>query len=356
MRQNSIELTRLLDDKSSSLITAIASKGGQFSTEIERAAETAVKAIDTKAFAFGQTMMDNSTELARIINEASSTATSIVNRSLKELQDTTSGSLTQATQAVSQTLRELQHTTTGSLAEAEHSVSQTLRQLQDFDRPRGREIEGDRRRHGVGAALDPWHGTSRHHDAARAAPRGQRPPAGGARRRPDQPRLDRAYLSARVAEFVSTIGDLLERANSTSGKMDEHISSFYGLTSKVLADLGDLATQVDGHGRSLTETVDMLEASNKHSLAAITDRHSNIEGLVNMLERAHRGPRCGSKRFPGMLEEFAHVAEDRARDIARLVAEATWRARARSPRSMTPSCSSTEEQSQRTLEVAAHRL
>ena len=52
-----------------------------------------MKAIDAKAFAFGQTMMDNSTELARIINDASATATTIVNRTIKDLQDGTKNSV-----------------------------------------------------------------------------------------------------------------------------------------------------------------------------------------------------------------------------------------------------------------------
>jgi hypothetical protein len=101
-------------------------------------------------------------------------------------------------------------------------------------------------------------------------------------------------LSARVAEFVSTIGDLLERANSTSGKMDEHVDSFYGLTSKVLGDLGRARGAVRGHGRSLTESVDMLEKSNKHSMVAVTDRHATIESPVSTLNERTGGSRRAS--------------------------------------------------------------
>ena len=46
-----------------------------------------MKAIEAKGFAFTRPMMDNSSELARVINEASLTATDAVNRSMKELQD-----------------------------------------------------------------------------------------------------------------------------------------------------------------------------------------------------------------------------------------------------------------------------
>ena len=93
IRQRSSELTHLLDEKGSGLLNAITTKGGQFSAEIERVAEDVAKAIDVKAFAFAQSMMDNSNELARIINDASASAAVMVSRTLKELQDSTTGSV-----------------------------------------------------------------------------------------------------------------------------------------------------------------------------------------------------------------------------------------------------------------------
>ncbi len=202
---------------------------------------------------------------------------------------------------VSQTLSDLQQTTVGAVAESKETAVATVSELLET------------------------HGTLRSDTTAllerlREANSLLQEVLGGA-----QTNLSSIehVLSARVAEFVSTIGDLLEHANSTSGKMDEHVSSFYGLTSKVLGDLGDLAVKFDGHGRSLTETVDLLEKSNKHSLAAVTDRHATIEGLVNMLNERTEDLDARLKRFSGMLDESLHVAEDRARDIARLVAEAT---------------------------------
>jgi hypothetical protein len=157
-------------------------------------------------------------------------------------------------------------------------------------------------------------------------------------------------LSARVAEFVSTMGDLLERANSTSGKMDEHVGSFYGLTSKVLGDLGELAVQFDGHGRSLSDAVEMLEKSNKHSMVAVTDRHATIENLVTTLNERTEDLDQRLKRFSGMLDESLHVAEDRARDIARLVAEATSEGARSIAEQHATIRSATEEQSRRTLD------
>jgi len=328
MRQNSTELARLLDDKSSGLITAIATKGGQFSVEIERAAESAVKAIDTRAFAFGQTMMDNSTELARIINDASTTATAIVNRTIKDLQDTTKSSVAQATMAVSQTLKDLQHNTVGAVEQSKQTAVATVSELMET--------------HGMLRS-----DTTALFERLREANNLLQEVLGGA-----QTNLSsiEQVLSARVAEFVSTMGELLERANSTSGKMDEHVGSFYGLTSKVLGDLGELAVQFEGHGRSLTESVDMLEKSNKHSMAAVTDRHATIESLVSTLNERTEDLDARLKRFSGMLDESLHVAEDRARDIARLVAEATSEGARSIAEQHATIRATTEEQSRRTLD------
>jgi hypothetical protein len=117
-----------------------------------------------------------------------------------------------------------------------------------------------------------------------------------------------------------------------------------------LGDLGELAVQFDGHGRSLTEAVDMLEKSNKHSMVAVTDRQATIEGLVNTLNERTEDLDARLKRFSGMLDESLHVAEDRARDIARLVAEATSEGARSIAEQHATIRSTTEEQSRRTLD------
>ena len=48
-----------------------------------------MKSIEGQGFTFTRTMMDNSEQIARLVNEASQNATTTVNRTLKELQDST---------------------------------------------------------------------------------------------------------------------------------------------------------------------------------------------------------------------------------------------------------------------------
>ena len=74
-------------------MSALAEAVGQFSAETERVAEGVAQAIDVKAFAFAQLMKDNSNELARIINAASASATVVLSRTLKELQNSSTGSV-----------------------------------------------------------------------------------------------------------------------------------------------------------------------------------------------------------------------------------------------------------------------
>src|SRR5262249_56521135 len=92
-------------------------------------------------------------------------------------------------------------------------------------------------------------------------------------------------LSTRVAEFVSTLEQLLDTTDATTGKLDRQVSSFYGLTSRVLGDLGELAVQFDGHGKALADAVTLLEKDNNDKMASGTERKKAIEELA-MEERS----------------------------------------------------------------------
>jgi predicted nucleic acid-binding Zn-ribbon protein len=130
-------------------------------------------------------------------------------------------------------------------------------------------------------------------------------------------------LSSRVTEFVSTMNSLLERTGATTTHMDEHISSFYGLTTKVLGDLGDLAGRFDTHGRALVEAVELLDKSNHRTREVITERLDELDGLMTGLDTRTEDLDQRLKRFSALLDESLAASETRARDIARIVAEST---------------------------------
>ena len=101
------EMTRTLDEKSHELLASLSGKGEQFASEVTRVTDQAVKAIEAKGFVFTQSMMDNSEEIARLINDASQTATSAVTRTLGQFQEGTHGVVDAAKANIARTLEDL---------------------------------------------------------------------------------------------------------------------------------------------------------------------------------------------------------------------------------------------------------
>jgi hypothetical protein len=162
-------------------------------------------------------------------------------------------------------------------------------------------------------------------------------------------------LSTRVAEFVSTIGTLVEGADAATGKIDRHVSSFYGLTSKVLADLGELAVRFDGHGRALADAVNMLDKSNKDSIVAVDNRKSVYEALASAVESRTGELDERLKGFSTLLDESLRTAGERAREVALLVADATSQGARAIAEQHAAIRSTTEDEGKRTHE-ALHQL
>ena len=91
-------------------------------------AEDVAKAIDVKAFSFAQSMMDNSNELARIINDASASAavtgSAAPSRRLAGFRPR--ASVSQATVTLAQTLKDLQQSTTGAIEQSKEAAAATV--------------------------------------------------------------------------------------------------------------------------------------------------------------------------------------------------------------------------------------
>src|SRR5229473_2590336 len=333
MQARASELSDLLDKASSGLIAAISSKGGQFATEIEQATESAAKAIDAKAFAFTQSIMNNSNELARIITDASTSATSIVSRTLKELQDSARNSVSQATMTVAQTLKDLQQSTRGAVDQSKQVAMSTVSEI--------RETHGMLRSDATALF-----------ERLRDANGTLQQVLGGA-----QTNLSaiEQMLSTRVTEFVSTLEQLLDSADATTGKLDRQVSSFYGVTSRVLGDLGELAVQFDGHGKALADAVTLLEKANDDTMASVTERKNAIEDLAAAADNRTEQLDKHLKRFSNLIDVSLRSAEDRARDAARLVAEATSEGARTLAERHAAIRSTTEQQSKQTLQ-SLHEL
>ena len=137
--------------------------------------------------------------------------------------------------------------------------------------------------------------------------------------------------------------------------MDQHVSSFYGLTSKVLGDLGELAVQFDGHGKALVDAVNLLEKASNNTLASVGERKNAIEGLAAAVNARTEELDKRLKRFSTLLDVSLRTAEDRAREVARLVAEATSEGARTIAEQHAAIRSTTEQQSKHTLQ-SLHQL
>jgi hypothetical protein len=270
-------LTDMLSEKSGGVISALTEKSQQFAGEITKAAETAVKSIEDRGFAFGQTMMNNSQELARIINVAGETATGAVSRTLSELQSTTQGAIEQSKQTAAATVSEMLETH-GML----RSDSTAL-----FERLREANIMLQEVLSGAHENMSALENT----------------------------------LMVRVSEFVSAMREVTDNTGSASARVEHNIGEFREATSRVLTDLGQLTVQFDTHGRELARAAELIDRSNQRTEDAVGERRVALDSLISTLDIRTEDLDQRLKRFSGLLDESLAAAAARAREISRVVSE-----------------------------------
>src|SRR6185436_17689042 len=225
------------------------------------------------------TMMDNSEQIARLVNDASQNATTTVNRTLKELQDTTKTAIEQSRQITSASVSEMLET-----HNMLRSDTTTL-----FERLREANILLQEVLSGAHENMSSIEHT----------------------------------LVSRVSEFVSTMNEVSERSGVASTQVDQHISAFHSITNKALNDLGQLAGQFDAHGRALAEAVALIDRSNRNAEASVTKRRAALETLMTSLDTRTDDIEQRLKRFSSLLDESLDGATGRAREIARIVADSS---------------------------------
>ena len=153
--------------------------------------------------------MTNGSDVARIINTAGELATGAVNKSLKDIEQSSRAAIDQSRQVSIAAVTEMQET------------SKILRTdtVALFERLREGNILLQEVLTGA-------------HDNLNS--------------------LERALVT-RVADFVSTMNDVSSRNGATTQTLEEQITVFNGKTKKALDDLGALSTQFDAHGKALIE-------------------------------------------------------------------------------------------------------
>jgi hypothetical protein len=277
IQQQTDRLSQMIDGKRGSLVEAIGSKANQLTADIDRVTSDALKSIDTRGQAFSQSLATSGSDVARTITSAGELATGAVNRSLKDLEQSSRAAIDQSRQVSVAAVTEMQET------------SKILRTdtVALFERLREGNILLQEVLTGA-------------HDNLNS--------------------LERALVT-RVADFVSAMNDVTSRNGTATQTLEDQLTVFNAKTSRALEDLGALSSQFETHGRALVDAAAVIEQSNHSTTNSISERKSDLESLVTTIDLRTTDLDQRLSRFTGLLDESLAAAEERARDIARVVAE-----------------------------------
>ena len=270
-------LTQMIDSNRGTLVEAIGAKSAEISNVISSATESALKTIEGHGGAFTVAMMNNSSDLARQINTASDVAIGAVNKSLKDIEESSKAAIDQSRQVATTTVNELQETSkilrTDTLA--------LFAQLREGNILLQEVLTGA-------------------HDNLN--------------------NLERTLVT-RVADFATTMNDLNTRNGSNTTALEEQLGLFNSRTSSALANLGSLAIQFDSHGRALAEAAELIEISNSRTSQSVIDLNAQFESLINTFDTRALDMDEQLNRFTTLLDQSLDAAEMRAHEITQAVAE-----------------------------------
>ena len=277
VQQQTDRLSQAIDNKRGALVEAIGAKTSLLTSEVDRVTAEALRSIETRGQGFSQAMLGNSTEVARNITSAGELATSTINKSLKDLEMSSRNAIDQSRQVSIAAVTEMQETSTILRTDT----------VALFERLREGNILLQEVLTGA-------------HDNLNS--------------------LERALVT-RVADFVSAMNDVTTRNGAATQTLEDQLSVFNSKTSKALEDLNSLSSQFEIHGRSLVEAAAVVEQSNRSTSTSLAERKSTLESLVNTIDLRTTDLDQRLSRFTVLLDESLAAAEERARDIARVVAE-----------------------------------
>src|SRR5258705_4765155 len=128
-------------------------------------------------------------------------------------------------------------------------------------------------------------------------------------------------MVTRVADFVYAMNDVTSRNGVATQTLEDQLTVFNAKTGKALEDLGSLSSQFETHGKALIDAATVVEQANRSTTTSVAERKSQLESLVTTIDLRTTDLDPGLSRFTGLLDESLAAAEERARDIARVVAE-----------------------------------
>ena len=258
-------------------LSTFGAQGQKFSTEIERITHKAVQSIEAKGVTFSKASLQNSEEIAKVINDASAHATSAINRTVTDLDTTARGAIERSQKAASAAVTEMMETH-GMLRNDTSALFERLREANVLLQ----EVLG-----GATQNLSTIETT----------------------------------LSGRVSEFVTTMNDIGERSGAVSGRFEEQMKAFLSGTGTMLRDITSTAEKFEEQGRALASAAD---ADRRQQQAHRRDDGRPPRGarLRRQPDRQQgRRPRSAAQALLGAAAgDLRGSPKARARDIARIVA------------------------------------
>ena len=271
------QMAEILDEKSGRLIATLGEKGNTLSGDVERITGEAVKAIEDQGIAFLQNVKESSDNIARLINETSGIAAEALSKSIEDLQERAASAIEASRKSATASLTEIRESHDMLRADSTN-VFERLREanvlLQEV--------------------------LSGAHDSMGTL---------------------ETTLSTRLSEFVGAMTEVTERSGAATDRMTGHIAAFQGATSKVLGDLTNLADQVESHGNVLVQAVDLIDKINQRTVDAVNERRAALDQLIGSLDQKTDDLEQRLRRFAGLLDSSLEGANNRAREIGRMIAE-----------------------------------
>ena len=130
-------------------------------------------------------------------------------------------------------------------------------------------------------------------------------------------------LVTRVTEFVTAMNGVVDKTGTASSQLDQQLATFQQNGTKMAAELGQLAVSFDSHGRSLAEAVSLIDRSNRRTEGALGERTEALNLLINTLDGKTSDLESRLSRFSTLLDQSLEGASERAREVARLIADST---------------------------------
>ncbi len=261
------------------MIAALTEKGEEFAFSIGSATDRALEAIEEKGLSFSRTVLDNSTEISDLINTAGENASTSVSRTMTELQENTQQAIARSQESATATVKSIEET---------HNMLRSD-SVGLFERLREANTMLQEVLSGAHENMNSLENT----------------------------------LMLRVSEFVTAMNEVTGSTTEVTTRVENNITGFREVTAQVITDLGQLANQFDDHGRELSQSLAMMDRSNQRTEDAVNQRRVQLDDLVKSLDTRTDDIQQRLNRFSGLLDESLEAAAARAREVARVVSDAT---------------------------------